>query len=182
MKKMIFAALVAAIVSTAAPAMGAGVMNKPMGEKGHPERSARRKERSDLPDAFTASRFAADFPGATLVHWTQGRFTEAEFVEAGVSKTAYYDADHSLLGTTENVGADQLPEKAFQVIRRQYPGYTIRGVVFFHDNTSNDTDMGLFNSAFPDEDNYFPFLQKGDREVILRVNPSGEVHFFEQYH
>ena len=84
-----------------------------------------------------------------------------------------------MVGTTTDVDASALPEKARDHIDKIYPGYTIEKVVFFDDNEANDNDMFLYNQSFEDEDNYFPLLVKGSSKIILKVSPKGEVSFFE---
>ena len=110
-----------------------------------------------------------------------GFFVEATFFENGVAKTAYYDENDNLLGTTTNVDLIALPEKARDHINKEYPGYSIEKVVFFGDNEANDTDMSLFNQSVEDEDNYFPLLVKGSKEIILKVSPEGDVSFFGNF-
>jgi hypothetical protein len=125
--------------------------------------------------------FTEDFPNAKYVTWADGRFVEASFLDGDVMKTAYYDEENKLVGTTSDVDATALPEKARDHIDKMYPGYTIEKVIFFDDNEENDTDMSLFNQSFEDEDNYFPLLIKGSRQIILKVSPEGEVSFFGNY-
>jgi len=79
------------------------------------------------------------------------------------------------------VDASALPQKARDHISKVYPGDTIEKVVFFDDNEANDTDMSLFNQSFEDEDNYFPLLINGSREIILKVSTEGDVSFFGNF-
>jgi hypothetical protein len=123
--------------------------------------------------------FSQDFPNAKYVTWAEGKFIEASFLDNDVVKIAYYDDDNHLIGTTADVDASALPEKAKDNIDKIYPGYTIEKVVFFDDNEANDTNMFLFNHSFEDEDNYFPLLVKDSSRIILKVSLKGEVSFFE---
>ena len=52
------------------------------------------------------------FSKASSVNWTYGEFVEATFLDSGVPKTAYYDDDNNLVGTTTDEDATALPEKA----------------------------------------------------------------------
>ena len=138
----------------------------------------KKKENPWEPNTAVEFQFSKDFPKANSVNWTYHEFVEATFFENGVAKTAYYDENDNLLGTTTNVDLIALPEKARD---EEYPGYSIEKVVFFGDNEANDTDMSLFNQSFEDEDNYFPLLIKGSKEIILKVSPEGDVSFFGNF-
>jgi hypothetical protein len=124
-------------------------------------------------------QFSQDFPNAKFATWAQGKFVEASFLDGDVLKVAYYDEDNNLVGTTTDMDAAALPEKARDHIDQMYPGYSIEKVVFFDDNEANDTDMFLYNISFDDADNYFPLLVRGSKKIILKVTPEGEVSFFE---
>ncbi len=144
-------------------------------------RESRKEERLHSVDAATERQFEYDFPNASNVSWYQGAFAEASFDDGGVHKTAYYDIDHHLVGTTTIADFMILPEKARDQIAQKYHGYTIEKVILFKDNSANDTDMSLFNLSFPDEDNYFPLLKKGSKEIILKVSTNGSVSNFRNY-
>jgi hypothetical protein len=133
----------------------------------------------DPPSRAIEFQFSQDFPNAKYVTWAHGRFAEASFLDGDVLKVAYYDADNNLVGSTTDMDASALPEKARDHINKMYPGYAIEKVVFFDDNEGNDTDMFLYNTSFEDKDNYFPLLVKGSKKIILKVSLEGEVSFFE---
>jgi len=139
----------------------------------------KKKETRWEPSRAIRFEFLQDFPNAKFVTWFYGQFVEASFIDNDAIKTAYYDDDNNLVGTTTDVDASALPEKARDHISKMYPGYTIEKVVFFDDNEANDTDMFLFNQSFEDEDNYFPLLVKGSKQIILEVSPEGKVSFFQ---
>jgi len=141
----------------------------------------KKKETRWEPNRATEFEFSKDFPNASAVTWNFGAFVEASFLDNGVAKTAYYDDDDNLVGTTNEVDVTALPEKARDHISKVYPGYTIERVVFFDDNEANDTDMSLFDQSFEDEDNYFPLLSNGSKQIILKVSPKGKVSFFENF-
>jgi hypothetical protein len=184
MKKIFFATAVPALAFLTASANGGS--NEKSGKEDKKElRKERRLERRELwlhsVDPTTETQFYDDFPGIKEATWTEGEFAEAEFKDGDIDKTAYYDTRHELVGTTQDVDFSALPEKARQYISHKYPGYTAEQVVLFDDNEANDTDMSLFNHAFEDEDNYFPVLSKGTKEIILKVNMKGDVSFFQNY-
>jgi hypothetical protein len=141
----------------------------------------KKKESRWEPNRATEFHFSKDFSNAKNVSWSFGKFVEATFLDNGVAKTAYYDESDNLVGTTTDVDVTALPEKARDHINKEYPGYSIEKVVFFDDNEANDTDMSLFNQSFEDEDNYFPLLVKGSKEIILKVSPEGDVSFFGNF-
>jgi hypothetical protein len=139
----------------------------------------KKKEKRWEPNRGIEFEFSKDFPKAKSVSWHYGEFVEATFLDNDLAKTAYYDEDNNLVGTTTDEDATALPEKARDHIAKMYPGYSIEKVVFFDDNEANETDMFLYNHSFEDEDNYFPLLVKGSKKIILEVSPEGEVSFFE---
>jgi hypothetical protein len=144
------------------------------------EHQKEKSERSLYPPSRAIEfQFSQDFPKAKYVTWAQDRFAEASFLDGDVLKVAYYDEENNLVGSTTDMDATALPEKARDHINKMYPGYAIEKVVFFDDNEGTDTDMFLYNSSFEDEDNYFPLLVKGTKKIILKVSPEGEVSFFE---
>jgi len=148
-------------------------------------RKEQQKEKIEIslrsPSRAVEFAFSQDFPNATCVTWAEGDFVEASFLDNDVMKTAYYDQDNNLVGTTTDMDVAALPQEARDRIGKMYPGYTIEKVVFFDDNEANDTNMSLFDQSFEDEDNYFPLLVKGSKEIILKVSPEAEVSFFENY-
>jgi hypothetical protein len=185
MKKIFFVTVVLVLVFTSSNAN----INKP-GDRTDKEsrkqiRKEKREERRSLwlhsIDPVTEAQFYMDFPDVKDASWTEGVFAEAVFMEEGVLKTAYYDESHTLVGTTADVDFSILPVKARQYISKQYKGYKIEKVILFDDNESNNTDMFLFNSAFEDEDNYFPVLSKDSKQIILKVSMNGNVSFFQNY-
>jgi hypothetical protein len=141
----------------------------------------KKKESRWEPSRATAFAFSEDFPKAKYVTWSYGAFDEASFLDDDVIKTAYYDKDNNLVGTTTDMDADALTAKVRERINKMYPGYTIEKVVFFDDNEANETDMSLFNQSFEDEDNYFPLLIKGSKQIILKVTTKGAVSFFQNF-
>jgi hypothetical protein len=145
-------------------------------------RKERREERRELwlhsSDPATREQFNKDFPDATNVSWKEGKFAEASFLDGAIQKTAYYDIDDALVGTTMRVDFSTIPGQAQQKINKKYPGYSVKEVILFDDNEADDTDMNLFATSFADEDNYFPVLTNGSKKIILKVTMAGDVSFF----
>jgi len=181
MKKLfcLSAALFIAVVFVMANPLVTG--NGPGTKKKTENSKKQQREKISLspPSRAIEFEFSQDFPNAKYVTWADGKFVEASFLDNDVLKIAYYDEDNHLVGTTTDVDASALPEKARDHIDKIYPGYTIEKVVFFDDNEANDNDMFLYNHSFEDEDNYFPLLVKDSSKIILEVSPKGEVSFFE---
>ena len=148
---------------------------------GNDRDTKKKKENHWEPSRALRFAFLQDFPNANYVNWTYGEFDEVSFLDNDVIKTAYYDDDNNLIGTTTDVDVIALPEKARDRIATMYPRYTIEKVVFFDDNEVNNTDMFLFGQSFEDEDNYFPLLTNGSKQIILQVTPEAKVSFFTNF-
>lgn len=146
-------------------------------------RKERKEERKEwwlhTTDPATLLQFYDDFPEAKDISWKEGDFAEATFMDEGIRTTAYYDMDSKLVGTTTHVDFSALPEKAQQRISKKYPGFTIKEVILFDDNEVNETDMNLWSTPVTDEDNYFPVLTDGSKEMILKVTLDGDVSLFK---
>ena len=185
MKKVLFATAALTLVSFISEANPVNLHNKSDKEARKLVRKEKREQRKEAwqhsVNALTEIQFNDDFPDAKDVSWDEAAFSEATFYDAGIVKTAYYDWDHKLVGTTTKVDFSVLPEKAKRYIDKEYPGYKVRRVILFDDNEANNTDMYLFNNSFADEDNYFPVLTKGSKEIILKVTMDGDVSFFQNY-
>ena len=185
MKKIFFVIAVSVLMYTSSNANINKAVNRSDKETRKQMRKEKREERKILwlhsADPLTEMQFYRDFPDVKDVSWTEGAFAEAVFRDAGVLKTAYYDDSHTLVGTTTDVDFSILPAKARQYISQRYKGYKVEKVILFDDNEANNTDMFLFNSAFEDEDNYFPMLSKDSKQIILKVSMDGNVSFFQNY-
>jgi hypothetical protein len=130
---------------------------------------------------ITRNNLAIDFPNATNVSWEKtSQFDQANFIDNGQDKIAYYDPEGTLVGTTTAVAFTELPLRAQKEIKHRYRKYTIGPVIFFKDNASNDEDMVLWATQFDDQDMYFAELDKGSDKMILKVSPSGGVTFFKE--
>ena len=127
----------------------------------------------------TEQQFELDFPQAKDVKWHQGNFGEAAFNDGPTIKTAYYDRDNKLVGTTTEASYSDLPEKAQEDIQKNFPDYKVSDVILFKDNPDNDTDMFLYSTSFEDEDNYFAEIDNGQKKAILKVDMDGQVSFFQ---
>jgi len=145
------------------------------------ERKELRKLEGSAVNTISKNSFYADFGDLPNVKWTKSiYFDEATFTKDGVEKTAFYDYDGKLVGTTEVKTLADVPAKGQKAIKSKYKDYTVGPVIFFDDNEFNETDMLLYGLQFDDADNYFVELAKGPSKMMVRVNAAGDVSFFKQ--
>ena len=192
MKKVLFAsaAILLAVISTQAQTDDAITKNdnKPSKEERKEIKKEKKEDRVALRnqqgnDASYASKeeFYRDFGIQADVVWTRTRnYDEAVFNKDGVATTAYYDFDSELVGTTNIKSFADLPAAGQKQILKDYKDYTVKHVVFFDDNESNDTDMILFDNQFDGEDNYFVELQKDNKRIVVQVTMDGLAGYFTQ--
>jgi len=129
----------------------------------------------------TKLSFAGDFGNAPVLQWTRvDNLDEVTFLDNGVTKTAFYDNDAQLVGTTTAEMFSDLPVKAQNEIEKHYGDYTPDQVILYDDNESNDAGMTLYGSLFNDSDSYFVEMTKDNERVVLQVYPSGDVQFFKR--
>lgn len=125
--------------------------------------------------------FTIDFGNIPVSQWKRtANFDEATFTKNGETKTAFYDADGKLVGTTSAKSFSDLPVKAQQYINKKYAGYTKAAVTLFDDNEFSESDMILYDQQFADADNYFVELKKPTKTIIVMSNMNGDISFFKQ--
>lgn len=125
--------------------------------------------------------FIRDFGNIPVNEWERtANYDEATFTKDGQVLTAYYDYDSKLVGTTSHTRFADIPSSAQKHINAKYHSYNKADVILFDDNELNETDMMLYGDQFKDADNYFVVLKKDNKEIILRVNMSGDVYFYKQ--
>lgn len=143
------------------------------------DRKEMRKLRGTEVDLQAKEQFRADFGNVSSEVWTrEPQLDVVEFVKDGVAKSAYYDYDNKLVGTTEKKTFADLPEKARMQITKKYVGYTIGEVLLFDDNEWNESDMILYGHEFADADNYFVELIKGEKKGHSESRPGGRRKLF----
>lgn len=143
------------------------------------ERKALRKLNGTEVSYQSQQAFERDFPNITPTSKERlDNFDEFTFTKGDKTKSAFYDADAKLVGTTENATFNQLPASAREYIQKNYPGYKTKGVLFFDDNELNATDMILFGLQFDKKDSYFVEMGKGNKTIVLQVYKTGEVLYF----
>ncbi len=145
------------------------------------ERKELRKLDGNYVSDMSKNAFIVDFGNVPNVQWKRDIFyDEAVFTKGGKQMKAYYDSDSKLVGTTSMTTFSVIPPKAQKEIKTRYKDFTIGKVVFFDDNEANETDMIMYDTQFDDADNYFVELSKDKKNIVLQVNPEGEVFFFKQ--
>ena len=144
-------------------------------------REIRRAARHNLVSDFTIKQFAVDFPDVANPEFLKTpNFDEVVFMSGNTKLRAYYDNESKLVGTIKKVNFTDLPANAQSNINKRYGDYSIDRTIMFDDNEHNETDMVLFGNPFDDVDNYFVELEKGNKDIVLKVDMQGEVSFFKQ--
>jgi hypothetical protein len=133
----------------------------------------------------TRNQFAADFPNASNIGFEKTKdFEEVHFNQDGSQKTAYYDFDNQLEGTTIKESFHDLPAVAQIKILDKYRDYSVKDVLEFKVNSDNesyydnDTYMTLYGNSFDKSNNYFVELKSDRNAIVLEVDLSGEVSYF----
>ncbi len=125
------------------------------------------------------NNFDIDYPKASDVAWEKtGSFDQANFVSNGQKKSAYFDMDGNLVGTTTSVKLSDLPEKAQRILQNKYSDYTVGPILYFEDNDQNDANMVLWATEFDSQNLYFAELDKGGDKIVVEISPSGDVSYF----
>ena len=159
-----------------------------IGGKHHKEarkdiRSERRADNRTQVSDFTKNKFRQDFPNARDVNFVRTKnFDEVAFISGKKNRKimkAYYDLNSDLIGTTQLKSFADLPGNSPANIHKNYAGYKTVEVIKFIDNGDNETDMNLFSTRFDDKDAYFVELAKNNREIVVKVDLSGDVSFFK---
>ena len=181
---LVLATAVNAQTSTASVKKDIANLNK-QGSVIKKEKREERKELKKLKGSEVSyqakEEFYRDFNNMTVTKWERtGNYDKATFTKDGQVMTAYYDADAKLVGTVSDKTFADLPAKAQKLIDFKYQGYSKESVLIFDDNELNETDMIVYNQKFEDADNYFVELKKDNKEIVLKVNVSGDVSFFKQ--
>ena len=133
----------------------------------------------DKVSVLTKYQFASDFPGAKNVRFmNNGNFDEVSFREGKQAITAYYDFEGHLQFTVGKDRLTDLPKMAQNRILKNYPGYTVAGVVEFNGNEDQNPELGLRGQGFDDENRYFVELKKQGKAIVVAVDPSGDVSYF----
>jgi len=149
------------------------------------ERKEIRESERNLVPEMAMDAFRIDFGNISDVSWERDHSMDiASFSKNGKQMKAFYDESSDLVGTTTPKTFAELPKYAQKQIKKYYKNYSIDKVIYFKDNESNDTDMLLYGVQFEDADNYFVELSNKNKNqnIVLQVNPDGQVFFFKDLH
>ncbi len=151
-------------------------------EKKMEKKEIRHEERNAVSD-LSKDAFVSDFGKIQNVGWEKDNLYDiAIFTKDGAQYKAYYDETSKLVGTTTGKTFADLPKSAQNEINKKYKDYKIDKVIFFNDNEHNESDMLLYGTQFADADNYFVELTGNNKNIVLQVNPKGEMFFFKELH
>lgn len=117
------------------------------------------------------TKFNSDFTRAENVTWkVSPNFQKVTFTLDEVQMSAFYNLRGELIGTTQNVQFNALPEKARKEIGIKYEGYFAKEVIKLETGDDNSFDNTI----------YFVDLKKDNDEFLVRVTPSSGVYFFQK--
>lgn len=143
-------------------------------------RKALRKLEGSQVNVQSKESFYSDFGKTTNANWKRGsEFDEVTFTKDGKTKTAFYDYDSKLVGTTTKIAFTDLPAKGIKEINKEYKDYVKGAVIMYDDNESNESDMLLYGQQFEGADHYFISVTKAGKETILMVSMDGVVSYFK---
>jgi hypothetical protein len=184
MKKVVFLLstfLVAASLAMGQPQKTAEIKTGESGKERKAEKVALRKLEGNDVSSLSKNSFIQDFANVTDIHWKRSEnFDEASFTNKdGKRLTAFYGIDGKLVGTTQDVKFSDVPPVGQKEILKKYKDYKIGNVVYFVDNSTNESDMVLWSAQFDDQDNYFVELTKGQNTIIVKVDTMGTLSFFK---
>jgi len=112
------------------------------------------------------NHFKADFTNATNVSWTSGdSYTKASFTMDGKKMEAFYNTQGEVIGTSSNVGLDELPVNAKRTLAKKFTGYTVTEAIHFD---------GVEENA------YYISLENDKEAVILKVGDNNQVVNFKR--
>lgn len=156
MKKLLFTAVIATLISVTAFAADGGKKTA----TGEPTIS------------YTLlNKFAADFKSAKNATWTvTSNCQKVAFTLNGAQLTAFYDLTGEYVGTTQVVDYKTIPFAAQEEIAAAYKGYAVKEVVQFQYDVNN-TDL---SSA-----TYFVDMKKADSEIVLKAATGEKTTLFK---
>lgn len=147
MKKLIFTAVFATLVSVAAFADGGKKTSTATGEENV--------------SYAVLTQFQSDYANATNVQWTVVPTTQkASFTLNNVNYTAYYDSIDQFWGLAQEVDFATVTKEVKKTIARGYVGYNIASVTRFEPNDGEEPVV------------YFINLKNDKENVVVTVSPA----------
>ena len=145
------------------------------------ERKEIREEDRNLVSNLSIDAFNVDFGNVKNVVWEKDPlFDIATFTKDGVNYEAFYNHESNLVGTANTKTFANLPMSAQKEIHKKFKGYSVDKVIFYKDNEDNDDDIYLYGTQFESADNYFVEMSNNGKNIVLQVNPQGNVFFFKE--
>jgi hypothetical protein len=105
-------------------------------------------------------------------------FDVATYMKDDIEINVYFDNNGDFVGSTNVAKFSDIPLNGQKKLMADYKGYKVKKVVFFKDNPKNDCDMMLYDIQFDDEDTYFVEMSKGNKTIVVQVEPNGKVYYF----
>jgi hypothetical protein len=119
------------------------------------------------------NQFSADFADAKNVVWTVNKnFQKADFINEGVTMTAFYNLQGEFVALTTNTDAKAIPAKTKQEIDEKYKGYGVNQVIVIQNNTELNPDA--------DETAYFVDLKSDTKEILVKITSDAHTEFYKQ--
>ena len=132
-------------------------------------------------NSLSIDNFNADFENVKNVKWQKNEYYDAvSFSKNGKEMTAYYNynKDGELIGTTMRKNFKDLPLEGQRQIKDEYSGYTIGPIILFRNDNVNPTESMIFGPRYSYYDNYFVEMAKGNKRIVVQVNPVGMIYYF----
>ena len=131
--------------------------------------------------ALSKLNFNKDFGIIKNVTWyRKGDFDVASFTKNNTRMTAYFGMQSELVGTITDKTYADLPAEGRKEIKDQYNGYTVGQIVYFKTYTPNDNYIVLYGTQIENTDSYYVELSKNNKNIVVRVNPLGNVSYFNK--
>lgn len=132
----------------------------------------KKAEKTTVVSFSVKSEFDSTFSEATNVSWTvTSNVQKATFTLNDVKMTAFYNLQGEYLGVTQDVAYSALDDKAQKQIAAKYADYNV-GEVIKLTTADNETNS--------DQTVYFVDLTGKTDELLVRVNTSDDVFFFQK--
>ncbi|GAO41066.1 hypothetical protein [Flavihumibacter petaseus] len=128
---------------------------------------------------LSKTAFYQDFGDVAQVSWQRRKgLDEASFEQNGHELTAYYGVESTLLGTSESKTWSDIPEPGKKSIEKYYPGMMPVAVIWYDDNEANDEGLEIYGNFFEGRDNYFVQLKSPGKDLVVKVDPEGNVEYY----
>ncbi|WP_214070611.1 hypothetical protein [Mucilaginibacter sp. dw_454] len=146
MKKLIFTAVIATMISVSAFADGGKKTSTTTGEENV--------------SYAVLTQFQSDFENVSNTVWTvTSRSQKVNFTKNKVNYTAYYDANGEYWGLAQEIAATTVTKEVKNVLAKDYAGYDVKSVTRFEANDSEEPVV------------YFISLKNDKETILLTISP-----------